>query len=141
MYGWLYFCGFGGQKVVHIQQFVVFGCAGQIVPRVVGGGVVVGGCAAVLSVADVRVFEQIIFQVNHRSLPTDKQNALAVIQQPHLVRGHKIAPGLLVVDAVTAAAPLTLVITGRGDGFFPQQFRDIFVGFFLRAAKVEKLVT
>ena len=87
------------------------------------------------------MFEQIIFQVNHRSLPTDKQNALAVIQQPHLVRGHKIAPGLLVVDAVTAAAPLTLVITGRGDGFFPQQFRDIFVGFFLRAAKVEKLVT
>ena len=45
---------------------------------------------AVLGIADVRVLQQIIFQVNHGSFPTDKQNALAVIQQPHLVRGHKI---------------------------------------------------
>ena len=66
--------------------------------------------------------------------------ALAVIQQAHLVRGHKVAPGLLVVDAVTAAAPLALVVTGGGDGFFAQQFRNIFVGFFLGAAKIEKLV-
>ena len=44
------------------------------------------------------------------------------------------------VDAVTAAAPLALVVTGRGDGFFAQQFRNIFVGFFLGAAKIEKLV-
>ncbi len=43
-------------------------------------------------------------------------------------------------DAVTAAAPFALVIAGRGDGFFPQQFRNIFVGFFLGAAKVEELV-
>ena len=108
---------------------------------VVGGGVVVRGCAAVLGIADVRMLQQIIFQVNHGSFPTDKQNALAVIQQPHLVRGHKIAPGLLVVDAVTAAASLALVIAGGGDGFFSQQFRNIFVGFFLGAAEIEKLVT
>jgi len=45
-----------------------------------------------------------------------------------------------VVDAVTAAAPLALVVTGGGDGFFAQQFRNIFVGFFLDAAEIEKLV-
>ena len=68
------------------------------------------------------------------------QYALAVVQQPHLVRGHKVAPGLLAVDAVIAAAPLALVVTGGGDGFFSQQFRNILVGFFLGAAEVEKLV-
>jgi len=86
------------------------------------------------------VLQQIVFQVNHGAFPTDKQNALAVVQQPHLVRGHKVTPGLLVVDAVTAAAPFALVIAGRGDGFLAQQFRNIFVGFFLGAAEVEKLV-
>lgn len=73
MYGWLYFCGFGGQKIVHIQQFIIFGCAGQIVQRVVGGDVVIGSRAAVLSVADVRVFEQIVFQIHHRAFPTNEQ--------------------------------------------------------------------
>ena len=44
------------------------------------------------------------------------------------------------VDAVTAAAPLTLVIAGRGDGLLTQQFRNIFVGFLFGAAEVEELI-
>ena len=44
------------------------------------------------------------------------------------------------VDAVTAAASLALVIAGRGDGFLAQQFRNILVGFFLGAAEIEELV-
>ena len=86
------------------------------------------------------MLEQIVFVVHHRTLPSDEQDALAVVQQPHLVRGHKVAPGLLVVDAVTAAAPLTLVIAGRGDGLLTQQFRNIFVGFLFGAAEVEELI-
>ena len=90
LYGWLHFCGFGGQKIVHIQQFIVFGRAGQIVQRVVGGGVIVGCGAAVLGASDVWVLQQIVFVVHHRALPSDEQDALAVIQQAHLVRGHKV---------------------------------------------------
>ena len=86
------------------------------------------------------MLQQIIFQVNHGAFPTDKQNALAVVQQPHLVRGHQVAPGLLVVDAVAAVASLAPVVAGGGNRFFPQQFRNILVGFFLGAAEVEKLV-
>ena len=33
-----------------------------------------------------------------------------------------------------------MVITGGGDGFFAQQFRNILVGFFLGAAEIEELV-
>ena len=87
------------------------------------------------------MLQQIVFVVHHRAFPSDEQDALAVIQQAHLVRGHKVAPGLLVVDAVTAAAPFALVIAGRGDSLLAQQFRNIFVGFFLGAAEIEKLVT
>jgi hypothetical protein len=36
------------------------------------------------------VLQQIVFQVNHGAFPTDEQDALAVVQQPHLVRGHKV---------------------------------------------------
>ena len=87
------------------------------------------------------MLEQIVLKIYHRALSSDEQDALAVIQQAHLVRGHKVAPGLLVVDAVTAAAPLALVVTGGGDGFFAQQFRNIFVGFFLGAAEIEEFIT
>lgn len=36
------------------------------------------------------MLEQIVFVVHHRALPSDEQDALAVVQQPHLVRSHKI---------------------------------------------------
>lgn len=68
-------------------------------------------------------------------------NAFAVVQQPHLVRGHEVASRLLVVDAVTAAAAFALVVAGGGDGFLSQQFRDILVGFLFSAAEIEKLIT
>ena len=86
------------------------------------------------------MLEQIIFEIHHRALPSDEQDALTVVQQPHLVRGHKVTPGLLVIDAVTAAAAFALIVAGGGDSLLAQQFRNIFVGFFLGAAEVEKLV-
>ena len=87
------------------------------------------------------MLQQIVFQIHHRAFPTNEQNAFAVVQQPHLVRGHKVAPGLLVVDAVTAAAAFALVVAGGGNGFLSQQFRDILVGFLFSAAEIEKLIT
>ena len=134
MYGWLHFCRLGGQKIVHIQQFVVFGCAGQIVPRVVGGGVVVRDCAAVLGAADVGMLEQIVFVVHHRTLPSDEQDSLAVVQQPHLVRGHKVAPGLLVVD-------LSLLLS-QPDASTRQGLRDLTLLALLydSGARVQELV-
>jgi len=89
LYGWPHLYRFGGQKIVHIQQFVIFGCTGQILQRIAGGGIVIGSCAAVLGVADVRMFEQIILEIHHRALPSDEQNALAVIQQPQLICARK----------------------------------------------------
>ena len=86
------------------------------------------------------MFEQIILEIHHRAFPSDKQDAFTVVQQPHLVRGHKVAPGLLVIDAVTAAAAFALVVAGGGNGFLAQQFRNVLVGFLLGAAEVEKLV-
>ena len=86
------------------------------------------------------MLEQIVFVVHHRTLPSDEQDTLAVVQQPHLVRGHKVAPGLLVIDAVTAAAAFALVVAGGGDSLLAQQFRNVLVGFFLGAAEIEELV-
>ena len=87
------------------------------------------------------MLQQIIFQVKRGAFPTDKQDAFTVVQQPHLVRGHKVAPGLLVVDAVTAAAAFALVVAGGGNGFLSQQFRDILVGFLFCASEVEEFIT
>ena len=83
---------------------------------------------------------QVVLIVQHGALPTDEQNRLAVVQHPHLVGGEQFPARLLVVDAEAAASP-TAVAVGVGiQRFLAHELGDVFVGFLLVAAQVEKLV-
>ncbi len=122
LYGWFHFCRFGGQKIVHIQQFIIFGALADHPPRC-RRRYISWGAAPPSSVQRMfGCFSRLYFRSITGRSPRIKQMHFAVVQQPHLVRGHQVAPGLLVVDAVTAVASFVLVVAGGGDGFFPQQF-------------------
>ena len=55
----------------------------------------VGGGAAVLSVLNIGVLQQIVFLVNDRSFPADELNGVLVIQKSDFIGGHKVAVCLL----------------------------------------------
>ena len=73
----------------------------------------VGRGAAVLGLLDVGMLENIVFVVNDRPLAPDQDDGLAVVQQPHLVRGHKLFTTMS-SDEFKMGKKIPLLIMRRG---------------------------
>lgn len=55
------------------------------------------GGARVLRAVDVRVLQNVVLFINDRLFTANQDDCIFVVEPPHLVRGHKLAPSLLEV--------------------------------------------
>ena len=81
----------------------------------------VGRIPAVDGLSDVGVPVQVVLIVHHRREAADEQQRLAVVQQTHLVRGHKLPARGLHVGGVAAALALGLPVGTGVDGLLAQE--------------------
>ena len=64
------------------------------------------------------MLQDVVLEIKHRTLATDKQQRITVVHHAYLVRRHQLTPGDLVVGAVIAAAPAGLTVgVGVNRGF------------------------
>lgn len=113
------------QEIIHVQQFVVFGIARQILVSIRCDGVVIGRCAAIFGESDVRVPEQIVLPVHDRTFPAHKQQRLVIGKQAHFVGGHQVAGRLLVAGTAASAASSGKASTGGFHCFLADQLGHI----------------
>ena len=98
----------------------------------------IGGSAAVPGQFDIGVAHEVVFFIDHWGLPPHQDKGIAVVQQPHFVRGEQLPARLLEVLGVGAVAPPALAGGAGLDGLLAQQFGHILVGALLVAAQVDK---
>ena len=84
------------------------------------------------------MLHELVFQIQHRSGPTDEQDTVPVVQHPYLIRGQQFSAAHLEVGGVGTGAPLRLPMGLGVDGGLAQGLRNVLVGTALVTAKVEK---
>ena len=86
------------------------------------------------------MLHQFVFQIQNRSGPSYEQDAIPVVQHPHLVRGQQLSAAHLEVGGVGAGASLRLPMGLGVDGGLAQGLRNVLVGACLVAAEIEQRV-
>ena len=76
--------------------------------------------AAVLRAVDIRVLQDVILLVNDWFLASNQNDCIFIIQAPHLVRRHKLAPSLLEILTERTVPALTLAGCPGINRFFPK---------------------
>ena len=100
----------------------------------------IGRLAAVSGQTVVRMLLNRIFVVHHRAFTANKDERLAVIQHPHLVRHEQFAACVLVIGTAGAAASFRHAARAGVDGGLAQQLGNVLVGAGLVAAQIEQCV-
>lgn len=76
--------------------------------------------AAVLGIPDVVMLHQVILGIQYRTLPTDKQKGILVVQHTDFIRLQQFPSALLEVGGVAAGFSLGLAIGICVNGLFSQ---------------------
>ena len=100
----------------------------------------IGRHTSVRCQADIRVFEDVVFEVPHGPFSTNKKKCVLVIQHPHFIGRHKLASRDLPVDRVASVSSTGLSIGVCINRFLAKQLGNVFVGRLLVAAKIYELV-
>ena len=100
----------------------------------------VGRIPAVDGFTDVGMPVQVVLIIHHRREAADEQERLAVVQQTHLVRGHKLPARGLHVGGVAAVLSLGLPMGPGVDGLLAQQLGDILMGALLVTAQIQERI-
>ena len=100
----------------------------------------IGRSLSVCGEGHIGVLENVVFQILHRALASNKKKRVAVVQHTHFIRGHQLPSGSLKVGGVASAAAFGLAVGVGIDGLFSQQLGHILVGGLLIAAQVQKSV-
>ena len=86
------------------------------------------------------MFQNVVLFINNRFFTANQNDCVFIIQAPHLVRCHKLAPSLLEILTERTVPALTLAGCPGINRFFPKQFRNVFVRALLIAAKIDEAV-
>lgn len=81
----------------------------------------VGRSAAIHRIADGRMLHELILFVHHRPCAADEQDAIPVIQHPHLVRRQQFSAAHLEVGGVRPGPPFGLPVSLGVDGGLAQR--------------------
>ena len=100
----------------------------------------VGRCAAIHRIADGGMLHELILFVHHRPCAADEQDAIPVIQHPHLVRRQQFSAAHLEVSGVRPGPPFGLPVSLGVNGGLTQRLRNVLVSACLVAAQIEQRV-
>ena len=86
------------------------------------------------------MLQDVILLVNDWFLASNQNDCVFIIQAPHLVRCHKLAPSLLEVLRERTVSALALAGRACINRFFPKQLRNVLVCALLVSSEVHKAV-